>query len=85
MRLTLAGSVALPVVAAEIRRVHPPSEEAEGKGNFARIGSAPGNYALELNRIVLDGADLHQLRFDDLFVPAHLASDNDATRITTPN
>src|SRR4051812_25437239 len=46
-----------------VRAAH---EVMEGEGNFVRMGSAPGNDALELDGIVGDGADFHQFSLDGL-------------------
>src|ERR1035437_2517025 len=38
----------------------------QGERDFVGMGCAPGNDFLELHGIVSDGADLHQLSFDNL-------------------
>jgi len=43
-------------------------ELMQDEGDFVGMGCAPGNDALELEGIVGDGADFHQLGFDDLRV-----------------
>jgi hypothetical protein len=40
----------------------------QGERDFVGVRRAPGENTLELNRIVGDGADFHQLGFDDLRV-----------------
>src|ERR1700690_1777631 len=40
----------------------------QGEGNFVRMRGAPGNDALELDGILGDSADFHQLGFDNLRV-----------------
>jgi hypothetical protein len=47
----------------------PTQELMQGEGNFVGMRCAPGNNALELHGIVSDGADFHQLGFNDLRVP----------------
>jgi len=46
----------------------PAHEVMQGERNFVGMGRAPGNNALEFDGIVGDGADFHQLVFDDLRV-----------------
>ena len=46
----------------------PAHELMQGEGDFVGMACAPGNDALELDGIVGDGADFHQLGFDDLRV-----------------
>ena len=48
--------------------VAPAHELMQGEGDFVGMARAPGNDALELDGIVGDGADFHQLGFDDLGV-----------------
>ena len=48
--------------------VVPAQELMQGEGDFVGMRCAPGNNALELDGIVGDGADFHQLGFDDLRV-----------------
>ena len=43
-------------------------ELMQGEGDFVGMRCAPGNNALELDGIVRNGADFHQLGFDDLRV-----------------
>jgi hypothetical protein len=40
----------------------------QGEGNFVGVRGAPAYDALELYGIVSDGADFHQLGFNDLWV-----------------
>src|ERR1022692_2881561 len=46
--------------------VSPADELMQGEGDFVGMRCAPGNDALELEGIVGDGSDFHQLGFDDL-------------------
>ena len=46
----------------------PAHEVMQGERNFVGMGRAPGNNALEFDGIVCDGADFHQLGFNDLRV-----------------
>ena len=48
--------------------VAPAHELMQGEGDFVGTACAPGNDALELDGIVGDGADFHQLGFNDLRV-----------------
>jgi hypothetical protein len=48
--------------------VLPAHELMQSEGDFVGMRCAPGNNALELDGIVSDGADFHQLGFDDLRV-----------------
>ena len=41
-------------------------ELMQGERDFVRMRCAPGDDAFELEQIVGDGADLHQLGFDDV-------------------
>ena len=54
--------------------VAPAHELMQGEGDFVGMRCAPGNDALELNGIVCDGADFHQLGFDDLRVSHRTSS-----------
>jgi hypothetical protein len=56
--------------ASYLRRVLvvPAHELMQGEGDFVGMRCAPGNDALELEGIVGDGADFHQLGFNDLRV-----------------
>jgi hypothetical protein len=49
------------------------NELMQGAGNFAGVGCAPGNDALEFDEIVGNGADFRQLGFDYLRI-AHSPS-----------
>jgi hypothetical protein len=46
----------------------PAHELMQGEGNFIGMRCAPDKNALELDGIVGDGADFHQLSFNDLRV-----------------
>ena len=46
----------------------PAQELMQYQGNFVGMRCAPGDNAFELDGIVGDGADFHQLGFDDLEV-----------------
>src|SRR3989442_6831502 len=46
----------------------PTHELMQGERDFVGMRCAPGNNALELDGIVRNGADFHQLGFDDLRV-----------------
>jgi len=48
--------------------VMPAHELMQGERDFVRMRCAPRNNALQLERIVGDAADFHQLGFDDLRV-----------------
>ena len=48
--------------------VAPAHKLMQNKGDFVGMRCAPSNDALELEGIVCDGADFHQLGFDDLRV-----------------
>ena len=52
----------------------PAQELMQGKGNFVGVRCAPGHDALELVGILSDGADFHQLGFDDLRVSHRTSS-----------
>ena len=55
-------------------------ELMQGEGDFVRMRCAPRDDALQLDGIVSDGADFHQLGFDDLWLShrnssmAHIAT-----------
>ena len=49
-------------------------ELMQGDGDFFGMRGAPGNNALQLDEIVSEGADFHQLCFDDLRVPHRTSS-----------
>jgi len=52
----------------------PAQELMQGKGNFVGVRCAPGHDALELDGILSDSADFHQLGFDDLRVSHRTSS-----------
>ena len=52
----------------------PAQELMQGKGDFIGVRGAPGNDALELDGVLSDGADFHQLSFDDLRVSHRTSS-----------
>ncbi|MFY9727684.1 MAG: hypothetical protein WB579_06515 [Bryobacteraceae bacterium] len=52
----------------------PAQELMHGEGDFVGVRCAPGNDALELDGILSDGADFHQLSFDDLRVSHRTSS-----------
>src|ERR1035438_7006270 len=54
--------------------VAPAQELVQGEGDFVGMRRAPGNNALELDGIVSDGADFHQLGFDGLRVSHRISS-----------
>jgi hypothetical protein len=51
--------------------MQPRSEETQGKRDLAWVVCTPRNNALQLDGVILDGADLHQFRLDYLFISAH--------------
>src|ERR1039457_900389 len=54
--------------------VRPAHELMQGEGDFVGMRRAPGNNALELDGIVGDGADFHQLGFNGLRVSHRISS-----------
>ena len=52
----------------------PAQELMQGKGNLVGVRCAPGNDALELDGVLSDGADFHQLSFDDVRVSHRTSS-----------
>src|SRR5882724_8619245 len=66
-----SAAAILPAVKLRVLRrvlITPTHKLMQGGGNLVGIRCAPGNNALELDGIVCDGADFHQLGFNDLRV-----------------
>jgi hypothetical protein len=66
-----SAAATLPRLSLRVLRwvlVMPTQELMQGEGNFVGMCCAPGNNALELECVVGDGADFHQLGFNDLRV-----------------